>query len=145
MLIHDNFGYLANVQVPKENYRLSNALIFNDEGILPGKKATILIRSRLFLNDVSVSLKKLKEVNVIMSTSTLDNITNTKVYDNVTFEDGKDYSIEFLVPNKLTSFNIQLSVKVETVGSGDITLNFSESINVNRGEYEDTIAQGFFT
>lgn len=145
VLIHDNFGYLANITVPRENYRLSNALLFNDEGILPGKKATILIRSRLFLNDVSVSLKKLKEVNVILSTSTLDNITNTKVYDNVAVEDGKDYSIEFLVPNKLTSFNIQLSAKVETVGSGDVPLSYSESISVNRGEYEDTIAQGFFT
>jgi hypothetical protein len=51
VLIHDNFGYLGNVSVPNENYQLKSSLFFNDEGILPGKNAELLVRTRLYLNN----------------------------------------------------------------------------------------------
>lgn len=144
VLIHDNFGFLGNISVPVENYQLKSSLFFNDEGILPGKRANLMLRSRLYLNNQSISINKLKETNIILSATTLDGITNTKVFDGVELKDDEDYVIDFMVPNKLQEFNINLTTKTETVGAGDVNLSFSEYVNVTRGEYTDKISQGFF-
>jgi hypothetical protein len=108
VLIHDNFGFLGNIRVPKENYQLKSSLFFNDEGILPGRKATLLFRTRLFLNNQNMSINKLKDTNIILTTTTLDGITNTKVFDSIKLQDDEDCSIDFMVPNKLTVFDVNL-------------------------------------
>ena len=61
ILIHENFAMKSSYTIGIENYQLDGALIFNEESFVSGRIAKILVRLRLKLNGVPVSLKKLKE------------------------------------------------------------------------------------
>jgi hypothetical protein len=58
-------------------------------------------------------LRLLEETKVTLHTySKLDDITTSKVYENVVLTESQDYIIEFQVPANITTVNVTVSTSV---------------------------------
>ena len=134
ILIHNGFGYPSGISVDRDEYQLKSQIIFNEEALLPGRKAKIILWNKLTLNNKQISIKKLSDVVVTLHLRTLDGISNTKIYDNVELSDLEDYVVEFVVPNKLNSVSLVLNARVETVSKGFVPVSTRGQLEVTRHE-----------
>ena len=68
----------------------------NQESVLVGSTATILIKPSLMINNRRASVKILKNTKITLTTMNyIDNIPVTKVFENVEFDNDKEYLLDF--------------------------------------------------
>jgi len=132
ILSHGSFAMKSSYTIGVENYQLEGALIFNEESFVSGRIAKILVRLRLKLNGVPVSLKKLRDPQITLNTQTISMLTNTKIFDGLNLGNDRDACVELLVPNGLNMVNITFDGWVETVNNPKLGLTFSEHFEIDR-------------
>ena len=143
ILVHKNFGMKASYTVHREDIRLQGALIFNEESFISGRMAKMIMRIRLTLNKVPLSLKKLKDSVITLNTLTIDGVSNTKIFEDLDLSDGQDPFIEFLVPNGLNYIALTFEGNLETVNNPKLELSFTETVNIDKRVNTDTFHQPF--
>ena len=132
ILVHDGFAFADRVYVPAEQYSMKNAVIFNDEGLVAGRRARFIIRTALELNGRPMSVRKLKNSKISLELLSEDGLQNSKNYPDLELRDDRDVTFDFLVPNKISKIKFLMVGEVETVASGKLDLSYSETIYVQR-------------
>ena len=118
-------------------------MIFNEESFVSGRIAKILVRLRLKLNGVPVSLKKLKDPQITLNTQTISMLTNTKIFEGLNLSNDRDACVELLVPNGLNVVNVTFDGWVETVNNPKLALTFTENFEIDRRLNSDKFQQIF--
>ena len=117
IVVHKDFATKGAINIPCERYELKQTYFVNTEALVPGRKAKVTIRSRLFQNNENISLKKFKKTTFILNMNSIDGTTNSKTFDDVELSDSEDYIIEFLVPSKIKDFSVIFEGTVKFLNS----------------------------
>ena len=141
VIIDDGTGFTAleTIELQGEKYELAAGFHVSRESLLPGNKATLLIRPRLHSNGRPVLLESLEKAKVTIASETLDGTPASVVIplDAMTVPlvnaDGKEESVvlgldklredkeitvEFAVPDRLKSLAFTLSGEVKSTLTG---------------------------
>ena len=121
ILINDGFAQLTEFRRMSENYSFNVAYLVNHESLLMGKEAEILLKPCLKVNDRKCNLNVLKNTKVTLTTTSfVDNLPVTKVFDNIEVSNEKEISIKFQVPPNLQSVFIQIDSEVRNISKGTV-------------------------
>ena len=143
ILMHENFAMKASYSVNMEKFSLAGALIFNEESFISGRMAKIIVRLRLNLNGVPVSLTKIQQARITLNTCTVNDVTNTKVFEDLKLANDTDPCFEFLVPNGLNFVNVTFEGHVESVNNPKVNLSFSDNFLIDKRQNTDLFQQPF--
>ena len=142
ILINGDFAELTQFTARAESYTFKCAFIYNQETLLMGNKAKILIHPRLYVNGTTpAGLGLLKDTKITVTTTNDLGIPNVTVLENVVLDHKKDIEVEFPVPAKLTSLNIRIQASIEEMNkSGKKELSDSHSIPIVTYAGSDTFS-----
>jgi hypothetical protein len=117
ILVHGGFSTLERFQHAAEQYRLEAAIYVDRESLLRSRRARILIRPRLYVNNSPVALSVLKNVRLSISSTDLDGVQATlELPDFKLFEDRESVH-EIQVPPRLAQLQVSLSADVRVVST----------------------------
>ena len=123
-----------------EAYQLTAGIYVDRESLLSHRKATVLVRPGLSLNGVPVSLRKLKNVKLRITSTDHDGTQSTQEVDNFTVFEDRDSEYEFQVPPRLANIEFQLSAAVDVVSQArEQDLAVTERFLLNEIERSDKI------
>jgi len=81
---------------------------------LVGASAKLVVIPQLKINGRKADLKMLKNSKVVLTTKNyIDNIPVTKNFAGLSFEDGKELSLQFQVPPNLGTLAVNLTTEVQ--------------------------------
>lgn len=90
-----------------EEYTFNAKFILNQESITLGNKANLLVRvSPKLLNDIPVPCELIENAQLNITISSMDHLSIDKSFTDIKFEDNKDASFEFMVPENGTHYII---------------------------------------
>jgi hypothetical protein len=152
ILTHEGFNSLADLNLTTENYSLNAAVVFNEESIIAGRKLRIILKTKLYLNESLITLKKFEEFNAEIQLTNYEGITNYKHFKDIKLSDSEDYVLEFIVPPMLTRLEVRANGKLKNLLNKDVDVSFAETIAINRDENTDKFitchlnhdAQGYY-
>ncbi len=134
IVIEDGTGFTAleTIELQGEKYELAAGFHVPRESLLPGNKATLLIRPRLQSNGRPVLLESLEKAKVTIASETLDGTPASVVIPLEKLAGDKETTVEFAVPDRLKSLGFTLSGEVKSTLTGaPVQLNVSDSLEVN--------------
>ena len=137
ILIHDGFAQLTEFKRMSENYTFDVVYIVQSESLLMGKEAEILLKPCLKVNDRKWNLNILKDTKVTLTTTSfIDNLPVTKVFENLDVNSRQEISIKFQVPPNLQTVSLLVEAEVRNISKGaNDKLTHSHSINMETKNY----------
>lgn len=78
-------------------------------------KAKILIQPKLYVNSIPASLRLLSEPLVTITTVNEHSIPSTMTFDKIKFNYSEEVEVEFPVAAKLSTIEIVVTAKVDTL------------------------------
>ena len=137
ILIHDGFAQLTEFKRMSENYTFDVAYIVQSESLMMGKEAEILLKPCLKVNDRKWNLNILKDAKVTLTTTSfIDNLPVTKVFENLDVNSRQEISIKFQVPPNLQTVSLLVEAEVRNISKGvNDKLTHSHSINMETKNY----------
>jgi hypothetical protein len=119
-IIDDGTGFTAleTIELQGEKYELAAGFHVPRESLLPGNKATLLIRPRLQSNGRPVLLEALEKVKVTIASHTLDGTPASVVIPLEKLAEDKETTVEFAVPDRLETLMFELSAEVKSTLTG---------------------------
>eukprot|EP00347_Sterkiella_histriomuscorum_P022623 403337784 len=116
ILMNNGFAQLCDFERQTEVYSFTCTALLNQESILIGNKAQIIIKPNLLINQRPASLTILKNTKVNITTyNYIDNIPVTKKFEDLTFNDSKELILDFQVPPYLAQITFKLESEVYNV------------------------------
>ncbi len=89
ILMNNGFAQLCDFERQTENYTFSAWIYINQESILIGNKASVIIKPSLQINQRQASVKLLKNTKITLTTTNyIDNTPVTKTFENIKFTDN---------------------------------------------------------
>jgi len=140
VVIDDGSGFtsLETIELQGEKYTLTAGFHVPRESLLPGAKATLLIRPRLQSNGRPVLLESLEKAKVTIASVTLDGTPASVVITVEKLAEDLETTVEFAVPDRLKSLTFTLSGEVKsTLPGAPVQLSVSDSITVNTISVDD--------
>ena len=132
VLTHNGFSALHSFEHLGEGYELRAGIHLEREQLLSRKKATVTVRAELRLNGQNVSIEHLENPYLMIHTTDIEGISNSKRVDDVKLVDGKEYTYTFAVPATLQNVQVSLQGKVSNLSRGeDQQLHASTALSVN--------------
>lgn len=130
ILVNNGFAQLAEFCRMTENYSLDVAYLLENETLLMGNEAKILLRPVLKVNDRICTLKALKNTIIKVTTmSFIDHIPVTKIFEDPVLTDHNEIVLNFQVPPNLESVTINFETKVRNISHQRLdSLSSSHSI-----------------
>lgn len=127
VVIAGDFADIVAVTIPSENYAFLTSLMFNEEALVPGNIAQLIIHPKLIFNGRACSISYVKKNKVIVNSTNDAGVKSSAIFSDVTFSYEKDTVINYLVPPKLK--------QIEVVCQGQIILVDGTEINVSTNEF----------
>ena len=120
ILLHQGLAQLVDFPRLEERYSLTCGFFLLPESFIEMKKASILIRPQLFVNNRPADINLLKNIQCVLSTSNyVDKIPSSKSFDNLELDSKKELVISFQVASQLLGMEIQFSADVENITKGN--------------------------
>ncbi len=141
VLIDGQFASLANFQHQGEAYRFSAGFYVDREALLKRRKAQVLVRPVLRINDLQVTVGLLEEVSLSIQSTNRDGISSTLEVKDFKLSDDKESVYEFHVAENLLQLSFTLRAKVKSLSEGGkkLDLRADRSLNVNLIDKSDKI------
>jgi hypothetical protein len=141
LIIRQNgFASLHNFVHKSENYKLQAGFYIDRESIIEGKKAKLILRPNLSLNNNRVSIKLLKNPVLTITSTDLDSVSTTKQIKDLKLENNKEFVYEFKTPEKLINLSFSLTGKVENLSQGkQLDLSAATAFTLNKIDKTDKI------
>lgn len=131
-----DFTSLANFYHKNESYNLLTKFYVDRESLIRLKKAKVIIRPRLFVNDVPAPLAILESQTVSFTIASYDeeNIKTEKVVTPFALpQDDGEASFEFMVSENTRKIDFSLNAKVRVISSSTTQdLRSSQSFELNK-------------
>ena len=111
------------------------------ESLLKKKKANVILRPRLFINDTPASLKILEEITFSIASFDEENVKSLKEIPNFQLNENQESVYEFQVPDNVRSFEFTLKAKVKLVSQNNkvVDLLSTQSFHLNKIDSTDSI------
>ena len=102
-----------------ENYTFDVAYIVQSESLMMSKEAEILLKPCLKVNDRKWNLNILKDTKVTLTTTSfIDNLPVTKVFEKLDVNSRQEISIKFQVPPNLQTVSLLVEAEVRNISKG---------------------------
>lgn len=147
VLTDGDFASLVQIDLPRENYQFDAGVILEQETLLPGTEAIVVIRPTLSLNNEPVRIANLKETRLTVSTRDLDGIDSISEAKDFPLFDDRESTHTFRVPSRLRTVMIELTGKLPSVfrPGEDTEVRFSRSFEVNGVDAQDVVADSYLS
>eukprot|EP00347_Sterkiella_histriomuscorum_P016748 403352004 len=143
ILMNNDFAQLCDFTRATEIYKFKAFIYVNNESLLIGNVATILIQPNLMINDSQAPLNVLKNTKVTLTiTNYIDSIPITKQFENLKFDKSNFLTLDFQVPPYLSNVQVALTSEIHNV-TLDTTQNFSvtKNIQVQTHQYDKNMTE----
>jgi hypothetical protein len=135
LVIEDDKGFasLAPADLAAENFQFHAGIHVPREALRPGALATIAIRPTLTVAGQPVSLDRLRDVRLVLTSTDLDGIPSTTTISDFKIESDREATHELRVPDRLASLDVRLLAKVILTSDNnrEIELAAAETLPVN--------------
>ncbi|HWB01902.1 MAG TPA: tetratricopeptide repeat protein [Verrucomicrobiales bacterium] len=134
IIIDDGNGFtsLETVSLQGEAFTLDAGFHVPRESLLPGAKAIVAVKPVLLSNDRPVPLDMLEETKLTITSNTLDGNPATAVFPLGKLDADKEASVEFSVPDRLSSLSMMLTGKAKSTVTGlPVEVMAKDSLKVN--------------
>lgn len=108
-----DFSSLAHYEQPSENFRLEAGIVVDREELLARRKALVILRPQLWINNTPVTRKVLEDVRLEIASTDLDGVVTTKEVGNLPIFEDRDSTYEFQVPGRLVNILFRLRARVQ--------------------------------
>ena len=137
-LRHGGRSSLERFEHKSERYQLRATLLVDREQLKAKQQAQLLVRARLYLNDMPVSLRLLEEPTLVIHSRDRFDISSQNEVSDFALSAERESVYEFRVPEDLASIRFELRGKVKPLLGGDeISLSDSDDYPVNQIEQSD--------
>jgi hypothetical protein len=137
VVIYGSFADIVPVTIPSENYAFLTSLIFNEEALVPGNIAQLIIHPKLIFNGRACSISYVKENKVIINSTNDAGVKSSTVFSDVTFSYDQDTVVNYLVPPKLKQIEVVCQGVITLVDGTELNVSTNEFIKVNKQENKD--------
>lgn len=129
-----------------ENYQLAAGIYVDREQLLANREADILIRPLLYLNGSPISLSVLKDVRLLVETTSIDGVSATREFSDLTFAENQELTLTLPVPHRLRSISATLAARVKSRSQQkEIDLSDAMSAQLNQIDRTEQTADLFLT
>lgn len=116
ILVNNGFAQLAEFHRLTEKYYLDCGYFIQNESLLMGNEAKLLLRPVLKVNDRQCTLKALKNIRITITTqSYTEGIPTTKVFENLHIDDSDEIMLNFQVPPNLEKVDIEFEAQIRNI------------------------------
>ncbi|MEQ8764025.1 MAG: hypothetical protein RL885_08860 [Planctomycetota bacterium] len=134
-----SFSVLETFEHHGESYDLDAGIHVDREALLSGERARVIVRPRLYLAGMPISLAVLGDVRLEIRSTSLDGIpSSTEVTDFELFED-KESVHELQVPPRLAELTFTLKARVQPIQGEKQDLSVVRSFSLNGGEQTEKV------
>lgn len=128
-VIEDGKGFasLSRFEHSAENYALHGRAFVAREALRPGASATLLLRPNLTLVGQPISLTRLSDVRLVLTSTDLDGVTATETIPDFKLFSDREASHEFRVPDRLASLRVQLLAKIIVASHGNQQIELADA------------------
>ena len=115
VLMDGEFATFARIDLPRETYTFSAGMFVEQETLLPGREAAVLIRPRLSIQGEPVSTSLLEQVTLRVATTDLDGVESVSEAKDFVLSDDSESIHRFRVPPRLRSIAVHLSAEIPLI------------------------------
>eukprot|EP01084_Bolivina_argentea_P312265 540606_1 len=127
------FNVLASFDHKSENYKFQCGLYIDREQLLEKKRAKIIVRNALFLNQNRVSVQLIENCKLSINIQTSLGVDVDKTFNNFELFDDKESIEEFTVPNECFRIRVSLTGEVKNItNKNKININKSQTFTINQ-------------
>jgi hypothetical protein len=140
VLMAGGFASLDHFTHMGEAYRFTAGMHVPAESLVRYGVAKVAVRPALFVNDVQISPRFLKDATMVITSVDADGISTSKEVSNCAIYEDRDSEVEFAVPDRLRSINFLLRAKIENIANNrkdDVA--FGKTFQVNAIDATDKI------
>lgn len=138
VITHDSFSCLDHFFHLSENYAFTCGMHVDREMLIRFRKAKLLLRPSLTLNQVPVTLKILEDPTLSIVSEDHNHIQTQTEIKHFEIHDHRESAHEFMVPDRLHRITFKLTAWVKMVsGNEKIKLEAEESIIVNEIDHTE--------
>jgi hypothetical protein len=132
VLVNGGFASLDYLQHTAEDYELAAGIYVDRESLLSGRTAQLILRPTLYLNGTPVSLRVLKDVKLVITSTDSDGVATSKEVGDFQLHEDRESLHEFTVPQRLSQLTFQLKAKVRNLSQNkDVDLAVQETFQLN--------------
>lgn len=133
VLSSGDFHSFASIELPTERYQFDAGVFLEQETLLPGLEASVLVKPTLSLHGEPISLEAIESGKISITTTDLDGVTSVNESSDVEFFNNRETVSSFRVPNRLQSVSVEVSGEIPPVsGSREpIEISAVRSFHVN--------------
>ena len=131
-----DFSCLDFFQHEAETYGLTAGIYVDRESLLTRRKATVVVRPGLFLNNALATVRLLEEVRLTIQSTNLDGVVTTQVVTPFPLYEDRETEHEILVPPRTAqvTFTLNAVVKRKTAGGEPQPLSAASTFSLNNIE-----------
>ncbi|MFH0939839.1 MAG: hypothetical protein V1899_11270, partial [Planctomycetota bacterium] len=115
IITRDNLSTLDYFEHKAENYKLKVGFYVDREALLKHKKAKVLVRPMLYINDAPITLVLLEDVSLQIESTNRDQISSVKEVSAFKLFDEKESVYEFQTPENVICLTFTLKGKVKSL------------------------------
>ena len=136
ILSQGDFSCLDFFQHEAETYGFTAGIYVDRESLLTRRKATVVVRPALFLNNALAAIRLLEEVQLTIQSTNLDGVVATQIVKPFPLYEDRETEHEILVPPRTAqvTFTLNAVVKRKTAGGEPQPLVVSSSFALNNIE-----------
>ena len=131
-----DFSCLDFFQHEAETYGLTAGIYVDRESLLTRRKATVVVRPGLFLNNALATVRLLEEVRLTIQSTNLDGVVTTQVVTPFPLYEDRETEHEILVPPRTAqvTFTLNAVVQRKTAGGEPQPLSAASTFSLNNIE-----------
>jgi hypothetical protein len=137
VVIYGGFADLVPVSIPSENYAFLTSLQFNEESLVPGNMAKLIVHPKLIFNGRAINISLVKNVRATISSTNDQGVKASSLYNNITLSYDNDLVLDYLVPPKLRQLEVRLDGTITLINGTELNVSTNEYIYIDKHEGTD--------
>jgi hypothetical protein len=132
VLFDGNFAVLESFRHLPESYELRASFMIEPQSVLSGTRTALVVRPRLLCQGQPMRLSELESVQLRMTTTDLDGIVSTQVFNDIALGEQEEWVQPWMVPPRLAKVDWSLVGKIRSMRTRayqELVVSQSTSVN----------------
>ncbi|HBE67580.1 MAG TPA: hypothetical protein DDW52_05460, partial [Planctomycetaceae bacterium] len=144
LLEHDGFFDRELIRQSSESYGLSANFVVDQESLISGATAPLLIATRVTCNGWPVDSTLVEDVRLNITATNLDGVSTSQEIRDLVLTDLGVLRHDFVIPDRLAKLNFALQASIRNVSNGKLVqLRAAEQVNCNAILKSNTIYDSY--